>query len=111
MGICETVTCTIPTCESSQLLPGVMHNLTPLAKTHEVVFLDLYVAGNFSSISIGRFWALFLPNDSDAAAVFLESCALARPSPSLPARLDDRAIWNRAPDRDLITAALHQFIA
>lgn len=90
-GVWETITCTIPTCQSSQLLPGVMQNLTPLAQTHKVVFLDLYFAGIFFLINVGTFLGLFLPNDSDTSAVFLDSCKFASTSLSRLAPPGDRA--------------------
>ena len=106
----------IPTCESSQLLPGVMQSLTPLAQTHKVIFLDLYFAGNFSLINVGRFLGLFLPNDSDTIAVFLDACKSTSTSLSLPAPPGDRAALlvlgfrSCAPYRDLIKVVLHKFI-
>lgn len=60
-------------CESRQLLPGVMQNLTSPARIYNVVFLDLYLGGNFSLINFSWFLGLFLPNDSNTTAEFLDS--------------------------------------
>lgn len=93
-GVRETVTCTMPTCESSRLLPRVTQNLTLLAQTHKVVFLDLYFAGHFSLINVGSFLGLFLPNDSDTEPAHCGACRLPLPLP---------AFRDGAPGRDPIT--------
>lgn len=112
----DTISCTIATSKSSKLLPGVMQNLTPLTKIHKVIFIDLYFAGNFSLINVGRVLGLFLPYDKDTIAEFLDSCKFASTPLSLPASPGDRAALpvlgfrNYAPYRDLIKVALHKFI-
>lgn len=87
----DTIACTIATSKSSKLLPGVMQNLTPLTQIHKVIFIDLYFAGNFSLINVGRVLGLFLPNDKDTIAEFLDSCKFASTPLSLPAYPGDRA--------------------
>lgn len=83
-GVQETLSYTIPVCEFSQLLPGVMQDPTPQTQAHKVVLLNKYLAGNFTLINAHRPLCLFLPNNSNTIAELPESCKFTGTSLNLP---------------------------
>lgn len=71
-------------CEFSQLLPGVMQDLTPVPQVHEVIILNKYFAGNFALINAHRPLWLFLSKNSNTTAELPESCKFTGISLNLP---------------------------
>lgn len=81
-GVREILSCTIPVCEFSQLLPRVMQDLTSLTQVHKVIILNKYFAGSFSLINAHRH--LFCPSNSNTIAELPESCKFTGTSLNLP---------------------------